>query len=95
MAQAIAATIRVKLTPEDQTRLAAVRPVDTEAYQAYRKGQYFLAKFMPDDERKALAYFQKAVERDPTFVLAYVGISSTYQILGTLTSFYQSDIPPG
>jgi TolB-like protein/DNA-binding winged helix-turn-helix (wHTH) protein/Flp pilus assembly protein TadD len=82
LAQSIAATIRVKLTPEEQTRLAAVRPVDTEAYQAYLKGQYFLAKFMPDDERKALAYFQKAVEKDPTFVLAYVGISSTYQILG-------------
>ena len=81
LAQAIAATIRVKLTPEEQTRLASARPVDPEAYRAYLKGQYFLAKFMPDDEQKALTYFQKAVEKDPTFVLAYVGISSTYQIL--------------
>ena len=84
LAQAIAATIRVKLTPEEQTRLAGARPVDPEAYQAYLKGQYFLAKFMPEDERKALAYFQKAVEKDPTFVLAYVGISSVYQILGNM-----------
>ena len=84
LAQAIAATIRVKLTPEEQTRLAGARPVDPEAYQAYLRGQYFWAKFMPEDERKALAYFQKAVEKDPTFVLAYVGISSVYQILGNM-----------
>ncbi len=84
LAQAIAATIRVKLTPEEQTRLAGARPVDPEAYQAYLKGQYFLAKFMPEDEQKALAYFQKAVEKDPTFVLAYVGISNVYQILGNM-----------
>lgn len=84
LAQAIAATIRVKLTPEEQTRLASARPVDPEAYQAYLKGQYFFAKFMPEDELKALTYFQKAVEKDPTLVLAYVGISSAYQILGNM-----------
>ena len=84
LAQAIATTIRVKLTPEEQTRLTGARPVDPEAYQAYLKGQYFFAKFMPEDEQKALAYFQKAVEKDPTFVLAYVGISNVYQILGNM-----------
>jgi TolB-like protein/DNA-binding winged helix-turn-helix (wHTH) protein/Tfp pilus assembly protein PilF len=84
LAQAIAATIRVKLTPEEQTRLASARPVDPEAYQAYLKGEYFFAKFMPEDELKALTYFQKAVEKDPTLVLAYVGISSAYHILGNM-----------
>lgn len=83
LAKAIATAIQVKLTPEEQTRLAG-RPVDPEAYQAYLKGQYFFAKFTPEDEQKALAYFQKAVEKDPNLVLAYVGISNVYQILGNM-----------
>jgi TolB-like protein/DNA-binding winged helix-turn-helix (wHTH) protein/Tfp pilus assembly protein PilF len=84
LAQAIATTIRVKLTPEEQIRLSGARPVGPEAYQAYLKGQYFFAKFTPEDEQKALTYFQEAVEKDPNLVLAYVGISNVYQILGNM-----------
>jgi TolB-like protein/DNA-binding winged helix-turn-helix (wHTH) protein len=84
IAQAIALAIPVKLTPEEQIRLAGARPVDREAYQAYLKGQYFFAKFTPEDDQKALSYFQEAVEKDANFVLAYVGISNVYQILGNM-----------
>jgi TolB-like protein/DNA-binding winged helix-turn-helix (wHTH) protein len=84
LAQAIATAIQLKLTPEEQTRLAGARPVDPEAYQAYLKGEYFFAKFTHEGRRKALAYFQEAVEKDSNLVLAYVGISNVYQILGNL-----------
>jgi TolB-like protein/DNA-binding winged helix-turn-helix (wHTH) protein/Tfp pilus assembly protein PilF len=84
LAQAIAKAIQVKVTPDEQTRLAGAGPVDPEAYQAFLKGQYFFNKFTPEDDQKALAYFQKAVEKDPTLVLAYVGISNVYQILGNM-----------
>ncbi len=84
LAQAIATAIQVKLTPEEHTRLASARSVDPEAYPAYLKGQYFFAKITPEDEQKALTYFQKAVEKDPNLVLAYVGISNVYQILGNM-----------
>jgi TolB-like protein/DNA-binding winged helix-turn-helix (wHTH) protein/Tfp pilus assembly protein PilF len=84
LAQAIATAIQLDLTPEERTRLAGARPVDPEAYQAYLKGEYFFAKFTHEGRQKALTYFQEAVQKDPNLVLAYVGISNVYQILGNL-----------
>jgi len=84
LAQAIATAIRVKVKPEELIRLSGSRWVDPDAYRAYLKGQYFFAKFTPEDEQKALTYFQEAVKKDPKLVLAYVGISNVYQILGNM-----------
>ncbi len=41
VAQAIASEIRVKLTPQEEARLASTRPVNPDAYEAYLKGRYF------------------------------------------------------
>ena len=84
LAQSIATAIQVKITPEEQTLLARTHPVEPEAFQAYLKGQYFFAKFTDQGRRKALDYFQQAIEKDRNLVLAYVGISNVYQILGNL-----------
>lgn len=85
LAESIAAVVRIKLTPQEQQRLGGgTRPVKPEAYEDYLKGQYFFNKFTPEDNQKALAYFQKAVQEDPNLVSAYVGISNAYQILGNI-----------
>ena len=85
LAESIAAVVRIKLTAQEQQRLGGgTRSVNPEAYEDYLRGQYFFNKFTPEDDQKALAYFQKAVQKDPNLVSAYVGISNAYQILGNI-----------
>jgi eukaryotic-like serine/threonine-protein kinase len=77
-ARSIAREIKVRLTPEERDRLASVRPVDPEAYDAYLKGRYYAFKFTPEGYERSLDFFRKAIERDPTYALAYAGIANTY-----------------
>ena len=77
-ARAIVAGIKVRLTPDEGKRLAAPRPIDPEAYDAYLKGRYYHYKFTPEDYEKSLEFFRKAIDKDPTYALAYAGMAHTY-----------------
>jgi len=75
MARAIADKTRVKLTPQEETILASTRQVNPEAYEAYTKGMFHFYKLTPQDLEIAFGYFEFALEKDPNYALAYVGIS--------------------
>jgi TolB-like protein/Flp pilus assembly protein TadD len=78
VARAITGEIRIKVTPQEYARLASRRPVNPEAYQAYLKGGYFAAKRTPNDIRKAIEFFQHAIEIDPNYAMGYVGLANSY-----------------
>ena len=71
---AIAQEIELQLTPQEQARLASARPVNPEAYEAYLKGMFHWYKLTPEDLETAMKYFELALEKDPNYALAYVGI---------------------
>ncbi len=71
VASAIVSEIRIKLTPEDRTRLAATRPVNPEAYEAFMKGRHFWDIYTPEAQRKCVQYYEQAIQKDPTYALAY------------------------
>lgn len=52
-----------------------------EAYELYTIGLYFWNKRSEDGLLKAIEYFQKAIEKDPNFALAYAGVSDSYMLL--------------
>jgi TolB-like protein/Tfp pilus assembly protein PilF len=77
-ALAIAREIQVKLTPHEQERLAAGRPVNPEAYDAYLKGRYYWYKLTAEDCARSLDFYQRAIEKDPSYAPTHAGISETY-----------------
>jgi len=79
----IAEEIRVKLTPQDQVRLASSRKVNPAAYLEYLHGRYFWNRRTPEAFRKAMGYFQKAIEVDPTWAPPYAGLADAYSLLGS------------
>jgi TolB-like protein/DNA-binding winged helix-turn-helix (wHTH) protein/Tfp pilus assembly protein PilF len=87
VAQAIAGQVRAALTPEERSHLAR-RPTDSpEAYQLYLQGRYFWNQRTPRGVKKSIDFFQRAVEKDPNFALAYAGLADAYNfsnILGVL-----------
>jgi TolB-like protein/DNA-binding winged helix-turn-helix (wHTH) protein/Tfp pilus assembly protein PilF len=81
-ARAVAEQIRIKLTSREQTQLADAQDVDSRAYEALLKGNYFFRQNSPETSRKSLQYFQQAVAIDPKLARAYVGIARAYNFLG-------------
>jgi len=89
VASEIAQEIDITLTPQEKIRLATVRPVNPEAHEAYLKGRYYLAPRRGQrDLKMALDYFQRAIQMDPNFALAYASLAETYNAMNT---FY---LPP-
>jgi TolB-like protein/tetratricopeptide (TPR) repeat protein len=76
VAQAIAEKVEVTVTGRERTRLVAVRHVAPEVYESYLKGAGQLEKANgKDDLRESIRYFEQAIEKDPTFAPAYVGLA--------------------
>jgi TolB-like protein/Flp pilus assembly protein TadD len=89
LARAIAGEIQVRLTPQEEARLVMARPIDPEAHNAYLKGRFYADRRNVEAFKKGLEYFKQAVQIDPGYALAYVGIASSYGLL----SFY-GGLPP-
>ena len=75
VARAIAAQIEVALTNNEETLLAARSEVDPAAYDFYLKGRFHWYQFTDADLKLALEYFQLAIDEDPGYALAYVGLA--------------------
>ncbi|HKC66099.1 MAG TPA: protein kinase [Pyrinomonadaceae bacterium] len=81
IARVVSEKLRQKLTGEEQRQLAKQDTTNSEAYQFYLKGRYYWNKRSPDNFRKAISYFQQALERDPNYALAYSGLADAYCLL--------------
>jgi len=73
--RAVASQIRFKLTPDQQAHFAKLRPVEPEANEAYLRGRYHYRRGTDADRAKAHEYFQRAIEKDPNFALAYASLA--------------------
>ncbi len=78
VAEAIAAQVKAKLTPQEEQRFAQSAKVDPEAYQFYLQGRYFWNQRTPEGFQKALEMFQAAIKKDPHYAPAYCGLADTY-----------------
>ena len=82
VARSVAEEIRIELTPHEQAALKDVDPVNPEAYEAYLKGRYFWNKRTPDGLKKAIDYFNQAIEKGPNYAPAYAGLADSYALAG-------------
>ncbi len=77
----ISQSLRLRLTGEDEEKLAKRYTKDAEAYQLYLKGRYFWNKRNEEGFRNGIEYFKRAEEKDPTFALAFSGLADSYALL--------------
>ncbi len=77
----ISEKLKLRLSPEDQQKLAGQKTENWEAYNLYLKGHYHWEKFTDDDMRKAVDYFQQAIDKDPNYALAYAGLADAFHEL--------------
>ncbi len=75
VASDIAREVQVHLTPEETARRVRVREVNPLAYEAYLRGRFHADRFTPQDHKLARQFFRTAVDIDPEYALAYVGLA--------------------
>jgi tetratricopeptide (TPR) repeat protein len=82
VARSIAREIQIKTTPQEQAHLAKARLVDPAAYEAYLKGRHYWNRRNGESLKKAIECFQQAIDRDPTYAAAYVGLADCAGVSG-------------
>ena len=78
--------LRLKLSGEQKKSLAKRYTQNTEAYQEYLKGRYYWNKRTGESLKTAIEHFEKAIAKDPTFALAYAGLSDCYAVISDYTA---------
>jgi tetratricopeptide (TPR) repeat protein len=75
VARSVARQIQLHLTSQQQADLAQPRPVNPEAFEAYLQGYYFFQRRTAKDVDMAARYYERATQLDPSYALAWVGLS--------------------
>jgi TolB-like protein/DNA-binding winged helix-turn-helix (wHTH) protein len=75
VATAVARQIQLRLTSQQQAELARSRQVNPEAFDAYLQGYYYFERDTDKDTDMAAKYYERATQLDPSYALAWVGLS--------------------
>jgi TolB-like protein/Tfp pilus assembly protein PilF/tRNA A-37 threonylcarbamoyl transferase component Bud32 len=81
IAQAIVKALKIKLLGEQEGRLVKRYTENMEAYKLYLEGLYYWNKRTGKDLNKAIELFNQAIDKDPNYALAYVGLADSYSLL--------------
>ncbi len=82
VAEKIATSLQTTISSADRQLFDKKVTKNILAYDLYLKGRYHWNKRMPDDLKKGIDYFEKALKIDPDFAHAYSGLADSYMILG-------------
>jgi len=93
IAKTIAEKLQAKLTGSEERAISANPTESLEAHQLYLQGRYLWNRRTGQNLKKALGYFQQAVEKDSGYALAYTGISDSCALIpvygaGTPREYY-------
>jgi len=90
IARVVAQQIRLTLPPQAQQQFSRARRVNPDAYLDYLRGQLENPKFTFEAMAKEQAYYERALQKDPNFALAYFGLANCY-----LNYMQTRRLPPG
>ena len=94
IAHSIAQALRHQLAAGESSPLVRRSTASVEAHDLYLQGMYFKEKRNADALRKAASYFQDAVEKDPTYALAWVGLSEATMLQNEYDQVLASSVLP-
>ena len=78
IARNVSQKLRAKLTGAEETAVLKNQTQNSEAYQLYLQGRFQWNKRTDAGNQKAIDYFKQAIEKDPNYAMAYVGLAESY-----------------
>ena len=84
----------LRLSGEEKNRLTKRYTDNVKAYQLYLTGRYHFARLIPPETRTAIRFFQEAIDLDPTYAIAYVGLAEANRSLAITADVPSKDCLP-
>jgi len=78
IARDVSSRLKPKLSGTDEAKVTKTYTTSPEAYQLYLKGNFYRTKYTEEGYQKAVECYQKALEIDPNYPLAYHGIAASF-----------------
>lgn len=78
VARAVADEIQIQLTAEERARLGSARSVNPQAQEANLLGRYHFNKSNEEDSKRAIEYFEHAIQLAPDYAAPYAGLSDAW-----------------
>jgi serine/threonine protein kinase/Tfp pilus assembly protein PilF len=94
VATEIVLALQLRLSPDEKQILGKRYTENTEAYQLYLQGRFFWNKRDEDGLKTAIIYFEKAIEMDQQYALAWAGIADSYTLLGEFGTIQRKELYP-
>jgi TolB-like protein/tetratricopeptide (TPR) repeat protein/DNA-binding winged helix-turn-helix (wHTH) protein len=82
VAESIVQKVEVTISGQERSRVVTARHVSPEVYENYLRGQFALNKGTRQDVEGSIRYFEQAINTDPKFAPAYLGLANAYDALG-------------
>ncbi|MBD0371361.1 MAG: winged helix-turn-helix domain-containing protein [Pyrinomonadaceae bacterium] len=78
IARELTGKLRLKITGAERKQMVRQLTDNIDAFHLYLKGSYFWSKRTPEDIRKGMKYFNRAIKLDKNYALAYAGLADCY-----------------
>ena len=78
----IADALKAELSSNEQRRIRSEPTRDVQAYEHYLRGRHAFTRFTTPEIFRSIEHFRAAIDRDPEFALAFVGLSMAFSELG-------------
>jgi serine/threonine protein kinase/Tfp pilus assembly protein PilF len=86
---AIVDNLKISLLEKEEEALLKRYTDDLEAYNFYLKGIYFLRMYTAEGFQEAIKYFERTLQKDPNYALAYYGLAEVFYAIS-----YWANVPP-
>ena len=94
IARDVSGKLKSKLSGAEEAKVTKTYTADPEALQLYLQGQFYRHKGGRNNVLRATDYFNKAIEKDPNYALAYAGLASNYSSYGLYNIAPPADYRP-
>jgi len=81
IAMRIAYELNTILSSRQESQIVESRTENVKAFEFYQMGRFYWNKRTGEGFRKSIEYFDKAIETDPDYALAYAGKADTYNLM--------------
>jgi TolB-like protein/Tfp pilus assembly protein PilF len=94
VASNIADALKYTLSSDEKDKLQKRPTENLEAYQLYLQGRFFWNKRNEEGLLTASRFFERSIDKDPNFALAWAGLADTYNLLGEYTNYSRKELHP-
>src|SRR3954451_8302972 len=93
ISRAVADSLNVTLLGSDEKATTNAAPKSVDAHNAYLQGHFVFLRRNLDDYRRAVTYFDAAIQLDPDYALAYAERSEAWTLIADLTGEHDKGWP--